>query len=405
MLPRVKINFKNGALGSTSPSADCVVGLICTGVAVPSKLELGKAYILHKFDDLADLGVTAASDDANAFLYKQVREFYAQVGDGAELWLMVLPNTELPSEICDIADANAYGKKLIQEANGRLRCLAVAYKPASDYSATITNGLDSDVMVAAQKAQALALWATTSLYAPLFVVIAGRGYSNTNITALPDLGELNYNRVGILIGDTVSGSEGAAIGVLAGRIAACPVQRHIGRVKDGALNLSTAYIGDKDATQANVETINDKGFITFRTFTGKSGYFFADDSLATAVADDYRSIARRRTIDKAYRITYATMLDNVNDEIPVTNEGKIVPAIAKAWETEVIANVVSQMAANGELGIDPNDDSDKGVKCYINPEQTVISDSQINVVVQVKPFGYSKYIDVELGFMTIKSEE
>lgn len=403
MLPRVKIDFSNGVLGSVSPSADCVVGLVCTATAVTNKLELAKPYILYRLDGLAELGVTSDTDDANAFLYKQVKEFYNQAGDGAELWIYGLPNSVNPSTACDTSEN--YAKDFIQRANGRLRCLAVAFKPAAGYTATITDGLDSDVMTAALNAQALAVWATTSLYAPLFVLLEARGYDNDNIEALPDLTENTYNRVGILIGDTVSDSTGSAVGVLAGRIASCPVQRHIGRVKDGALNVLKVYIGDKDAAVANVETLNNKGFITFRTFTGKSGYFFTDDSLSTAVADDYRSIARRRTIDKAYRICYATMLEHINDEVPVTDGGQLVPAMCKSWESEIITAVVNQMTANGELGSDPSDSGDKGVKCYIDHNQNVLATSKIDITVQVKPYGYAKYIEVELGFITTNTEE
>ena len=146
-------------------------------------------------------------------------------------------------------------------------------------------------------------------------------------------------------------------------------------------------------------------YITFRTFTGKSGYFFTDDCLTTAVSDDYRSIARRRTIDKAFRIIYQTMLENVNDEIPITDEGYLVPSMVKSWESEIIASISTEMTANGELGVDTSNPDDTGVKAYINPEQKVASTSKINVVAQVKPYGYAKYIDVELGFVTINSED
>ena len=231
------------------------------------------------------------------------------------------------------------------------------------------------------------------------MVIAGRGYAKANITALADLTECAFNRVGIMIGDTVSGSEGAAVGLLARRIAACAVHRHIGRVKDGPLAVEKIYIDDEDPAMANVETLYNKGYLTFRTYVGKSGYYFIDDNLATGFSDDYRSIARRRTIDKAYRIIYRTMLDEVNGEVPVTNEGYITPSYAKALECEVIAAVANDMTANGELGTDPTDPSDKGVKCYINPEQNILATSRINVSAKVKPYGYAKYIDVELGFL------
>lgn len=402
MLPRVKIDFANGALGSVAPSADCVVGMIATGADVTgdSNLKVGTVYVLKKFDDLTALGVTAEN---NAFLYKHVREFYSQAGDGQELWIMAVAASVKPSETLD--RTNNYARKLIQTANGRIRCLVVAHKPAPGYTATIANGLDNDVLTAAAKGQELAEWATNSLYAPLFVIIAARGYAKANKASLPDLTTMSYNRVGILLGDTVTGSEGAAVGLLAGRIAECPVQRHIGRVKDGALKADAIFIDDEDPSVADVETLHDKGFITFRCFTGKSGYFFTDDCLATGIADDYRSIARRRTIDKAYRIAYLTMLENVNDELPITDDGYMVPSVIKSWEAEMVAAIVNQMTSLGELGTDPADSADKGVKCYINPEQNIASTSRIVVKLQVKPYGYSKYMDVELGFITINSEE
>lgn len=402
MLPRVKIDFSNGALGSTSPSEDCVAGLIATATAVADTFVLGNAYILYKFSDLTSLGVT---DKNNAFLYKQVQEFYNQAGDGAELWLMGAPSTAKPSDVVDKDNALIpYAKNLIQVTNGRLRFLGVAYEPASGYQATVQKGLDSDVMTAALKAQTLAEWATTSLYAPLFVVLAGRGFANANIAQLEDLTQKNYNRVGILIGDTVKESEGAAVGLLLGKLATCPVQRSIARVKDGALSILQAYIGDKDASVANAETIHNKGYITFRTFTGKSGYFFSDDCLATSESDDYRFITRRRTIDKAYRITYSTMLEKLCDEIAVTDEGNIVPSVAKAWESDVVADIAGQMTAAGELGTDPTNDDDYGVQCSIDTNQKIIATSLIKVVTRVKPYGYSKYINVELGFTTTKTE-
>lgn len=402
MLPRVKIDFSNGALGSVTPSADCVVGMVITGsdVTGDDKLTIGNVYCLKKFDDLTSLGVT---DSNNAFLYKHVREFYQQGGDGQELWLMVVDAAVKPSEVLD--KTNVYAKKLIQVANGRIRILAVAHQPAGDYVAKLNDGLDEDVVGALIKGQELAEWATTQLFAPLFVVLAARGYKKTNITALPDLSEMNYNRVGLLIGDTVSGSEGAAIGLLAGRIAKCPVHRHIGRVKDGALLVENIYIDDEDPAVADVETLHDKGYITFRCFTGKSGYFFTDDPLACGISDDYRSIARRRTVDKAYRIIYATMLENLNDEVPMTNDGYLVPSLVKSWEQEVVSAISLQMTTNGELGTDPDDSTDKGVQCVIDPQQNIIATSTIKVGAKVKPYGYAKYIDVELGFQTITSEE
>ena len=76
----------------------------------------------------------------------------------------------------------------------------------------------------------------------------------------------------------------------------------------------------------------------------------------------------------------------------------VIPAaVCKSLETTVESAIVSGMV--GELGTDPDDQTDKGVKCYIDPDQVVVATSKVNVQLRVKPFGYLKYIDVYLGFL------
>ncbi len=398
MLPRVKIDFRNGQLGSVAPNNDSVVGLAITATGVSDKFALLHPYVLHSIYDLENLGITNKPDDANAFVYKHVKEFYNEAGEGATLWIIGFPNTTTASSIVD-KDSSASAKRLLETALGEIRCLVVAVNPATSYTPTIENGLDKDLESAMLNAQVLSEWATDSLFAPVFVLLEARHY-NGSVTDLPNLTTYDYNRVGVLLGDTVENSNGASVGLLGGRIAKIPVQRHIGRVKDGALNTLTTFIGDKKTEFADAETINDKGFITFRTFVGKAGYFFSDDSLAAKASDDYRSIARRRTIDKAYRIAYRRLLEELNDEVPITDEGKLAPAMVKGWQMQVETAIINEMTAEGNLGIDPTDENDTGVQCYIDFNQNVVATGRIEVVLRVKPYGYAKYIDVKLGFKT-----
>ena len=400
MLPRVKIVFENGVLGSVVPSDDGVAGLACSAVAVPGKLQLAAPYLLRRANDLADLGVDAETTGVNAFLYKTVKEFYDEAGNGSELWLMCFAQSEKQSDIVDPAKNNA--KSLVAAAGGRLRTLAVAYKPAAGYAPTIADGVDGDLFVALAKAQALAEQATEERFAPLVVLLEARHW-NGNAAALKNLAEYERNRVAVVLGDTAPSTAGAAVGLLLGRIARIPVQRHVGRVRDGAVKSLTAFVGDKKPELADVETVNDRGYVTFRTFTGKAGYFFADDNLATEADDDYRSLARRRTIDKAYRIAYETLLEFLLDELPTTVSGSLAPAMTKSWEAEVEAAIVNRMTAEGNLGADPDDPTDKGVKCRIDAEQNVVATGKVEVALKVKPYGYAKYIDVSLGFLAERS--
>ncbi len=409
MLPNVQIKFANGALGQVEAMADGCLGFLALGATeVTAKIEdeageeqvvttfaLGAAYTLKKLADLEALGVTA---DNNANLYRNVKDYYAESGDGVELWLMGFPDTETFTTALD-KDNAAGAKTLLQASNGKIRGLVAFKTPATGYTLTITKGLDEDVTAALVKAQALGVWATDTLRSPIFTLVEGYGYKG-NPAELTELFKMKHNRVGIVIGDTSADSKNACMGVVAGRLAVSPVQRKISRVKDGALAPLAIYVGKQLAELVDVETIHEKGYITFRTIVGRSGYFIADDNLATAIEDDYRSITNRRVVDKAYRIAYNNLIEELNSEVPIASDGNLSPSWCANLEANAEQAIVSNMTANGNLGNDPGDSNDTGVTCTIPYEQKILSTSKLAVNLRVKPNGYAKYIDVELGFKT-----
>lgn len=398
MLPRVKINYENGALGQVVAMADGCIGMLALGAKeVASTFVLGTAYMLKKFSDLTELGVTSEN---NPLLFRQVKDFYSSATTGTELWLLGLADSVTFTTAFDKDAVSAGAKELILRSNGKLRGIVAFKAPASDYSPKLTAGIDQDVFSALAKAQVLADWATEDKYAPIFIMIEGYAFSG-DVSKLIDLHTMKHNRCAVLIGDTVKGSKNAAIGLVAGRIASCPVQRKISRVRDGALPAIEVFAGEKGIDVADIESINDKGYITFRTFTGRSGYFVADDPLATAISDDYSSLTNRRVIDKAYRIAYDVLIERLNEEIPISTDGNLTPAWCASLKGQVEQAIISQMTANGNLGNDTADFDDGGVKCSIDFRQKVLATSKIEVVLKIKPAGYAKYIDVKLGFKTV----
>lgn len=377
----------NGQLGTVGESPDGLFALVCGAAAVTKKLELGKAYTLHSFDELAALGVTAEN---NPRLYKHVQDFYTEAEEGTKLVIYPVDKAKTFTELCD-KDTGVI-KELIMAENGALRGIFVA---GDGREATVTtNGLDNDLFTALPKAQQLAEWATVSLYAPLFIILEGRGYKGG---VVKDLHKEVYNRVGVLIGDTVKASEGAAVGLMAGRLATLPVQRNIARVKNGALKPIAMFLGEKPVEEnaSAVSDLYDAGYITPRKYVGKTGYFFTDDRLACEQTDDYAHITARRTIDKAYRIAYTALLDLMMDELAVNDDGTLRHGIIMAWQ-QMMENAVNRaMTAAGELSADENG---AGCKAYIDPKQDVLSTSKIELVLKVRPFGYARYVDVKLGF-------
>ena len=260
MLPRVKINYLNGLIGAAPDNQDGLLLMVVVGAAaVGTTFELGKAYRLVSAGSLASLGVTATN---NARVHELVGQFYAEAEEGTPLYVAGVSGSSMASA-CDVSTGSVKG--ILEGLRGAVRGLIVA--SAATTTPTVTEGLDPDVFAAVPKAQALADHMADDLYAPVFAVIEGRSY--TASSTLKDLTALDCNRVAVFIGDTASGSKGAAVGTLAGRIASVPVQRNIGRVASGPLAPASMYLGSAlvdDAMDA-VDDAYAKGYITPRIYS------------------------------------------------------------------------------------------------------------------------------------------
>lgn len=387
MLPRIKINYMNGQLGTVGESPDGLFAIVSVATAVKDKFDLKKPYSVRSIADVVELGV---SPDTNAQLYKHLEDFFNEAESGTEVVVYGVPSSETVKQVLDKNSGSA--KNLITAMNGKLRALFVSGATAE----AGVEGVADSVIEALPYAQSLAEWATADLYAPLFAILEGIGYAGS--AEVKDLSEEAYNRVGVLLGDTESGSKSACLGTLAGRLAKIPVHRNVGRVRDGALFPPTMYLGSKEVGEASslVAGLYDKAYITPRTYVGKAGYFFADDRLACEPTDDYAHITNRRVIDKAYRVAYDTLLDFMLDEIEVNEDGTMQTGVIKSWQQAVENAINRSMTAAGELssGADGS-----GCECFIDAQQNVLANSKVEITLRVRPYAYARYIDVQLGFL------
>lgn len=385
-LPKVKFDYGNGALGQTISSADGLLCIaVCGAVAVGETFSLAKHYSIRKLADLEVLGVTPKD---NPLLHQTVKHFYTEAPSGTQVYVIGYPSTLKMSDVLN--KDNPYLRNVIESTNGRLRGLIVT--KVAEKTPTVTKGLNDDIVAAMLNAQTLGEWSKDTRYAPIFTILDGLNF-NGNVQDLQDLKTYQYNRVGVVIGSTEKGSANQAVGLIAGRIASTSVDTNIGRVKDGALKVLTMYAGDTPIELADTESIYNFSYLTFRTFTGISGYFIADDLLATKETDDYNHLTALRTIDKAFRIAYAVLITQLLDKVQVKADGTMLRPVIVSWQQIVENAIKSNMA--GELS-DVNDDG--GVQCYIDPTQDVLATSTINIELRVRPYAYARYINVLLGF-------
>lgn len=388
MLPKITIKYLNGLLGVVPESQDGLLALVLLGASPVSETFVeGKPYKIYGPASLDALGITKAN---NARLVELVSEFYSEASEGTPLIIAGYSSTNTMTAFCNKDTGKLV--HLVESLKGEIRGVVIAGTSAT----TSTKGIADDVLSAIPVAQTAAVHCAENLYAPVFVIFEGRAFANAS--GLPDMTEQEYDRVAVVLGDTKPNSKDAAVGLLAGRIASVPIQRNIGAVVAGTLAVEEMYLGANlvDVSMDTVRSIHDKGYIVPRIHTGRSGYYYTDDVMCCDPTEDYAHLTARRTIDKAARIAYDTLLDFLLAEIEVNEDGTMQQPVVKSWQAAVETAINAQMTAKGELSaIDGG-----GCRCIIDASQNVLATGRVDVTVKVRPFGYAREIEAKLGFLT-----
>ncbi|MGV4413870.1 DUF2586 family protein [Chryseobacterium sp. T1] len=386
MLPYIKFNISTNGLGQDVADIQKIPGLLITGATVAEKATIGKSYQIFSLQEAKDLGIEETG--SNAFAYKHIKAFYDYAGSNAELWFMLISDATTMTSALD--KDTGVAKQLIADAGGNIRVLGVVKQPT--VSPTITHGLDADVSTAVEKTQALAD-EFAEKYFPFRVILSGNNFSGVSTDLKNYVDDNNYNRVSILLSNT-DGSVDASIGLALGRLASIPVQRNIGRVRDGSVENTAAFFtsgGKVESLSAQWNAIHNKGYIFLQNYVGRSGFYFSDDPTLTQVDDDFNTLANGFVMDKAVLIAYDVLLDYLKDEVPINTDGTIHPGIIKSWQAAVDTQIRALMVNTGNL-------SDVAVK--INANQNVVSTGQVLIEIKLLPVGYAKYITVNIGFTT-----
>lgn len=382
-LPDVSINILNGQLGRTEGTADGVAGLVLTGTNTteePALLNTPKQ--VFGTSDAAALGISTFAS------YRHVEDFYRMAGEGAELWIMVVAEATTMTEICDITNTTDSAKKLLDTANGKIRVLGITRNPATP--ASHTEGLDPDVQTAVVKAQELAE-DFADVQAPVRVMVEGRDFKGVPAD-IPNFAGGTHNRVSVIGVGIAANSATAAVGLALGRVAGEPVQRKMSRVRSGDLGLTEAFLTNgkslSEVSTSELSAIHDQGVIVPRSFSGVNGFFFSGDQTATSPADDFSSLARGRVIDKARTLAYQTLVQEIDDDLALT-EGQLPPVVIKSYKAKVETVLNSQMVTQGEAS---------SAELIIDANQQILQADQLQATISIVPIGYASNILVDLKF-------
>lgn len=386
-LPNVNIVLGNGNMGSVTLSDDGIAGLILTGTAVADKLELNKAYVLGSTLDLPKRGIDAKT---NPLLYKELTAFYTAAGEGAELHLLVVSEATTLTQIC-ANSADSPLKKLVNSAAGRIRLVGINRNLPAGYTPTKEKGLDKDVITAIASAHVVAEGFLSAI-APFRILLPAIGWDGTT-DAIYQPREGSYNRVGVVLASDGKYGAGtlysAAIGQVLGRAVKISVHQNIGRVRDGAVT-TDGYLMDGKTPEEHFSEWNlldDAGYIFYRTFVGKNGYYLNGDAVAVPTTDDYCYLSSGRVIDKALVIAYKTYIDDILDNIDIDPDKGTIPAhICKSYEAAIERAVGTNMS--GEIS---------SFAAYIDPSQNILASGNLTISCKIVPMGTLREITVNLS--------
>ncbi len=398
-LPNVIINQTNGNLGRVGVAEDGTSLLIGSGVAVSGKFALGD--VLGPFTSIEDVetaGITALYDSTNdCLMHQHASDFYLGAGNGVKLYIMVVANTVTMTQMAD--KTLTHVAKALSQAEGAIKLVAISRIP--DTIGTIADQFETDIVTAVTKAQELvASEFAAPNHRPISVLIEGRNFGGTASSA-KDFRTMAANRVSVVISQDADvaakdaayakyANVGYALGVLAG----LPVQRNIGRVKNGALTIGSAALSSgsliKNVSAADQESLNAKGMIFIKKHVGKDGFFFNDDHTCCPLTDDYAFITSGRVMDKVSRIARTVYIEDLLDEIEIDAEtGRLPVSTCKGFQASVESQVNAQMTALGELA---------GISAFVDPAQNVQSTDKLSVNISIVKLGTARQIEAELGF-------
>ena len=333
---------------------------------------------------ITDSAFSAGDFSQLALAHYHISEFFRMQPKGV-LWIYIA--TDNPTDYSELGF-------LQQIADGKIRQCAIYKRDSSSSSSALAIQAICDTL--------------DSVHKPLSSVVVGYDISDTSLEALEDLSALNAPKVSAVIGQDLGGLGGylfdttqksvTCVGAVLGTIAAATVSQDI--AWKGKFNLSNGVeldtIGFANGEPAIyvssslTDTLCDKRYIFVVKNVGSTGTFINDSYTSVAPTSDYCFIENNRTIDKAIRGVYASLLPEIGAPIQLNADGTI---------SDVTINHLKSVAApNLDQMVRDSDLSNYSVD--INPTQDVLATSKIIVSVNLLPKGVSRVIQVNIGFVT-----
>jgi hypothetical protein len=378
---KLTINYTNGALNGASPSIDAISALVFCGTftltSITGLTAISGSSILQvtSLESAEAAGITSA---LNPIVNHQIANFFTIKPDGS-LYVAFLSNS-----------ASTYSTELLyiqKFVEGKINNFGIY--DTRVLSDTIVGNINT---------------ALTGLKAVKMnaVGVIGMNTSAATYTSLTDFSASAYSNVGVVLAQdgnsTLSGGTNGSVP---------EVGAVLGAIANMSVNVSPAYnrLNKFDSITTapalgngvNINTLSDsyletnvdnKNYIRFQKYVGDNSVYLNQSFTATSRVDDYNSIERNRTINKAARQINLYLSTELNAPIQLTADGYI--TASRVNELQVLAGTgLATMKGNGEIS---------AYKVFIDPTQNILGTNTLYVVVKIVPYATANEIVVSLGF-------
>jgi hypothetical protein len=225
---------------------------------------------------------------------------------------------------------------------------------------------------------------------------------------LPNLQNLTASNVSAVISQDFGGLGGylykhcgrsvTNIGALAGSVSAAKVSTDIAwvanfNISDGVECDTVGFANGQllsEISQALLNQLDDYRYIFLIKYVGVTGTYWNDSHTSIVVSSDYAYIENVRTIDKAIRGVYATLIQDLNSPLKLNADGTLTEDTVAYFESQG-GLPLAQMARDNELS---------NYSVVIDPAQDVLATNNLDVTIKLLPIGVARQITVKIGFTT-----
>lgn len=382
----LKFDRTNGNVPKKLAGEDHISGLMLYTDTLPSGFsESERIKAISQIETAEKLGITADAEAwSTRLLHYHLSEIF-RINTGVSLYVGIFAKPKATNTYAEV-------KKMQNFAGGKLRQIGI---------------WEGDVELAADNLTALQGVASTleGQDMPLGILYAPK---ITTVTSLPTNLAGDKERVWVVIGQAGS-STGATLydddanqtakasvsglGVVLGLVSLASVHEAVSWIEKFPTGVDVPAFGDgtllTDLDRTVVESLDAARYLFFVTYAGLAGSYMNDSHTMDDATSDYAYIENVRTMDKAVRGIRTYLLPKLGGNVYIDKSTGQLQTHSVEYLQTTAQKALEDMEKAGELS---------GYVVEIDPDQDVLSSSEIEIVIRQVGVGVVRRMTVKIGF-------